>query len=669
MHGKIILSELLHYFIGVKMKKFSAFILCLLFMITCGLAGCAGFSVNRVKYYNETVATVGNTHITRYELLTAYNSYGSNYYVSQLGKSEKEAMGETLNLLMDRESLYQFALTDASYKPTAYQINTIIENIYTSMDKTMAEYVKQTKRVLNVTIKEDSTDEDSKTAYKYEDYNTILAGKRAELKTKTVYYTDETKTVVSSTPTEYKEVVDYISYVKVEEPTFACVLGEENLAALQDFDTDATLQLIIDKYFSNFRTSLDNEEKQDAIYNKSISLLAQDLISSEKYLQDENGKAYNTVTKDLIYRYFKKTFKDQVKSQYLTNVRTNYLENAQDELSISALLEKYVSLMQTNYNKYANFEKSYKDAMKDAGTKADEILYHPDTTDGTQFGYFIHCLIKFDEDTQTTAIKNLDKLKSTGMSDEAYRTAYDNIIAQTTAKERDAKTGLIEDDAKEYTLDEVLAEYKEITSLDEFINFMFKFSEDTATLSQGMPYVVGTNGFSSMETAFTNEAVRLIEQGVVGAMTPATKNTDSSKGDTMCITSYGVHFLYYIGDVKMFDIPFGEIETAYISTTDKITSTTYYTDKTKTVISETETPYFTHTYNENNLYKKELNPLTHETYFDMLFDKVYPASSSSDSYAESTGYSAREDEMIQTIRKSNPAKIYQTKLDATKTSL
>ena len=86
------------------MKKFSAFILCFLFLITCGLAGCAGFSVNKVKYYNEVVATVGNTNITRYDLLTAYNSYGNNYYVSQLGKSEEEAFAETLNLLMDRES-------------------------------------------------------------------------------------------------------------------------------------------------------------------------------------------------------------------------------------------------------------------------------------------------------------------------------------------------------------------------------------------------------------------------------------------------------------------------------------------------------------------------------------------------------------------------------------
>lgn len=659
---------------GVTMKKFSTFILCLLITLTCCLTGCAGFSVNKVRYYNEVVATVGETDITRYELLSAYNSYGYNYYVGQLSKTEKEAMAETLNLLMDRESLYQYALTDQNYKPTAYQINQIIEEIYESMDSSMEDYVKQAKRILNIKIQTSTSSSESETAYKYSDYNTVLAGKRAELKTKTVYYTDQTKTIISQTATAYSEVVDYIDYTDKSkiEPSFACVLGEENLSALTNFNSNSTIQLIMNTYLTRFHDSLDNEEQQEAIYNKSISLLAQTLISNEKYLRDKNGNQYNTVTKDLIYRYFEKTFNEQVKSQYLTNIRTTYLREHTDELSIDALTEKYVSLVQTSYNKYANFETSYKNAMKDAGTSADDILYHPSTTDGTQFGYFIHCLIKFDdseENNQVQDIKNLDLAKETGITDTSYRESYDAIIARTTATERDLTTGLIADDAKEYSLDEILSIYSQISNMDEFIQFMFRFSEDTATLSQGMPYVVGSNGFSAMETAFTNEAVRLMTEGKPGDMTPATKNTDSKNGVTMCITSYGIHFLYYIGDVDAYDVNFGEIESAYIATADKIIGTTYYTDETKTTISTTETEYYSYTYNENNLYKKILNPLTQQTYFDMLFDKVYPASSDEETYASSTGYSDAENEFIQTIRKTNPAKIYQTKLNSTSTSL
>lgn len=609
------------------MKKFSAFILCFLFLITCGLAGCAGFSVNKVKYYNEVVATVGNTNITRYDLLSAYNSYGNNYYVNQLGKSEEEAFAETLNILMDRESLYQYAHGKAEYKPTAYQVNNAIQELFDNVDSSMEDYVKQAKRILNIKIVEETNDNDSQTAYKYADYDTNIVGKRAELKS--------------------NNGVDYIAYVEKEDPSFKCVLGSGNESALTDFESDATLELVIGKYFENFYNSLKDEDKQDAIYNKSISLLAQDLISSEKYLRDSNGKAYNTATKDLLKRYFKRAYDDKIKSLYLTNVRTVYLKNATDELSINALVEKYIELVQTSYLKYANFDESYKSAMKDAGTKADDILYHKNLDDGTKFGYFVHCLIKFDDsesNNQVQDLKNLELLKNAGMSDQEYRMNYDAIVSRTTAQARDAETGLIDEDSKEYSLTEILDEYKQVTNLDQFITFMFRFSEDTATLTQGMPYVVGTNGNSAMETAFTDEAVRLMTEGNVGDMTPATTNTDSKKGVTMCITSYGIHFLYYVGDVSDFDVPYSELETAYIASSNKEG-------------------------NDNNLYFKELNPLTHETYFDMLFDKVYPAASSSDTYASTNGYTAKENELIQEIRKTNPAKIFETKLKATKSSL
>ena len=113
-------------------------------VITCGLAGCAGFKIDKVKYYNEVVAKVGETNITRYDLLSAYNSYGKSYYVSQMGQSEQEALSSTLNLLMDREALYLYASNaenNTTYKPTAYQVNSIVENMYSSLDKQMDTYL------------------------------------------------------------------------------------------------------------------------------------------------------------------------------------------------------------------------------------------------------------------------------------------------------------------------------------------------------------------------------------------------------------------------------------------------------------------------------------------------------------------------------------------------
>ena len=105
-------------------------------IVTCGLAGCATFSINKVKYYNEVLATVDETKITRFDLLSAYNSYGNSYYVQQLGQSEEEALKSTLDLLIDRELMYQYALdNDAMYRPTAYQVNEIIKEMFNSLDE------------------------------------------------------------------------------------------------------------------------------------------------------------------------------------------------------------------------------------------------------------------------------------------------------------------------------------------------------------------------------------------------------------------------------------------------------------------------------------------------------------------------------------------------------
>ena len=142
-------------------------------VITCGLAGCASFSINKVKYYNEVLATVDETKITRFDLLSAYNSYGKSYYVNQLGQSEEVALKSTLDLLIDREALYQYALdNNSTYKPTPYQVNEIVKELFNSMDEQMASYVEEAKKILNIEIEESEEEEsNNETAYKLADYS------------------------------------------------------------------------------------------------------------------------------------------------------------------------------------------------------------------------------------------------------------------------------------------------------------------------------------------------------------------------------------------------------------------------------------------------------------------------------------------------------------------
>jgi len=660
-------------------KKFTALLICLLMVITCSLAGCAGFSINKVKYYNEVLATVGDTHITRYDLLSAYNSYGSNYFVSQQGESEEEALRSTLDLLVDRESLYQYASSsenNETYKPTEYQVNVIVEEMFTSMDSQMKTYVENAKKALNIveedTIESETNDEK---AYPYSSYVVNEETKRAfVVDGEKVYYTDSShKTLApAGTVTEYYTMESKIVYnaERLKEPkSYTKVIDEQYL---KDHTKDGIITVIKDKYFANneqnkglFYESLKETEKENAdiIYNKVMQLLAKDLMSYEKYLRDDNGKEFSKNLQDLLYRYVERNFSSSIQSQYLENIRTDYLKKEETKLSINLLLEEFNKKYIVSYNTYNNREDKYKDAMKNASTNADSILYHPTINDetedqkATEFGYFVHTLISFN-DTQKEMYKTMEKMPE-GKIKNDYK---DTIIKLFSADPEEVEGGNLiyarDDDGKldksvGYSLEEVFAEYNAIKNnpsyndeerLNAFIKeFMFKYTGDTATLSAGMPYVVGTNGYSAMEQAFTDECVKLMKTGNAGEMS----TVDTINFKDLCVTSYGIHIVMYVGEVDAYDFPVTDPSVAYIHNGNR--------DYDATGVY--------------NLYEKVLNPLTGETYFDMLFNAVYPESGEAEVYTSKTGYSVYEEGLISTARDSLGVKYYEDNLEGTKTVL
>ena len=632
------------------MKKLSALFICLLLLITCGLAGCAGFKIDKVKYYNEVVAKVGDTNITRYELISAYNSYGQSYYVSQLGQNEEEAMKNTLDLLIDRESLYQYALDNNSkYKPTEYQVNSLVEEMFESLDSQMETYVEKAKTILGIKSEEieEETEKDNSPLL-LKDYT--YSPRAKVVPSKTTFYTDASKTQESATETKYFTTKYKIEYIIEEEPISYDKLIHQDY--LKDFNKSGIVEELKTKYLARFEQNLETNEGENAgkIYSKTISLFADSLMDYEYYLRDTNGKEFSKNTNDLLSRFFKRTFDSEIKSLYLENVRTEFVRKPEN-LSIANLIEEYKILSAISYNQYKYDHDAYKTAMKDIGTKGDTILYHPtleDAADGkesTRFGYFIHTLINF-SDAQKNKIKALE-----GEKDETKKeTQYNAIISETTAKPRNSETGLIDEDAASVGLANIIAEYNEITAIGDynekmskFIEFMFKYTGDTGTLSAGMPYVVGTNGHSAMEEAFTNESIKLMQTNVDGAMS----NVSLNNIDSMCITSYGIHFVFYVGDVNSYDIPYGDMQGAYIQSMNKENDVN----------------------GALNLYHKTLNPLTNKTYFDMLFDTVYPAGSAEEVYSSNNGYSDHEETLIQISQAKHKVVKFATKIKSTKTNI
>ena len=90
------------------MKKFTTIFMAFIISLMVVLTGCSTFSIDKVKYYNEVVARVGNENITRFDLVNAYNNYGYNTYVTQGGKSEKQALKQTAESLIERKLLVKY---------------------------------------------------------------------------------------------------------------------------------------------------------------------------------------------------------------------------------------------------------------------------------------------------------------------------------------------------------------------------------------------------------------------------------------------------------------------------------------------------------------------------------------------------------------------------------
>ena len=609
------------------MKKLFSILICFLMLATCILTGCATFSINKAKYYNEVLATVGEEKITRFDLLTAYNSYGNSYYVQQMGQSETEALTSTLDLLVDRELMYQYAVDQGDlYKPTKYQVNSIIEEMFSSLDSQFESYIDTTKQILEIEEDEPTAAESSdKTSYSLTNYK----------------YSPRAKVV-------YKNGEQKIEYISESEPNSFDELIASNL--LSSFTEEGIYEEIKNKYFDKFETLLSEkkfssennliENYAQTITNNVKELFAQDLIDYEYYLRNSDGKKYDKSTENLITRYIERTFKDKIQSQYIENMRVNYLENSQ--LSINDLTSEFAYLLDLDYDKYNKNHEAYGNKMKDIGTDADSVLYHPNTE--AKFGYFVHTLINFDN------IKENLTLLENETDPDKYEEQYNSLISnnQIMQREYDADTQTYTDSDTMVSLKTVIDEYNAIVNgsysstqekLQAFINFMFKYSTDTGTLSAGMPYVVGTDGYSAMEQAFTDEAIKLMD-GNAGNMSQVNLNNI----EDMCITSYGIHVLFYVGEVNINDIPYQDKDASYIAETDVEGAEGF------------------------NLYTKKLNPLTEQTYFDMLFDYIYPASSG-EVYTSNNGYTAFEEEVIAQSSKTHKVVRFETKINGTKTSI
>lgn len=557
--------------------------------------GCSTFSIDNVKFYNETVAVVKGENITRFDLMNTYNNYGYTYYVTQQGMEEKEALNKTLDIIISRKLLVNYAKNNSKFALSKYDINNVYQNVIDYMDDNFNNYLAKARTALDVKAIETAEEEKSDTAYTIADYK---YEKRAILTTG-----------------------DIIKYVGDENEVINAYALDQDY--VNNYSSKSTSDIVTKLYAKFIERSCENkygEENYSKIYDKAMTLMTNYLISYESYLRDENGKAYSQDSVGLIKRLIERIYKSELESAYIANIEENYLKT--QTLSPEKLIKKYVSLTETAYSNYENSVEDYYNYLKTIGSSNEAIYYTPTTASGN-FGYFYHTLLPLEE----SVVNEINNLKNLGIYGKSSLNVKINEILNRETHQARNEEGYL-DETK--TINEILQEYDNYyynRGVEKFIEFMFKYTSDTSTLTASTPYVmgyVGDKNYSNMVEEFTAEGIRLMKNDI-----------SATASSEYIITKYGVHLLYYVGEVE-----------APIS----------YADKNSVCISLDNTK-------ANNLYTTYVNEYTGKTYFDLLFDTVYPATDGS-IYTSNSNYSQYEEMLVESLKGDNVIK-YTTRISAT----
>lgn len=590
------------------MKKFTTILMTCLIMLVVVLTGCSTFRVDKVKYYNEILAKVGDQNITRFDLINAYNSYGYTNYVTQQGKSEKEALLSTMDLLVQRKLTAQYAMDNpAEYSLSEYEVKKLYRDTVDSLLESVEDNKTTARKIYDLEKVESAEDEtDSAESFKLSEYN---YEKRVEI------------------------VDGQIKYKKIETDgdidEIDISIAQKYIKYHKNYTQDAIVKQLLALFKKEFYANIDNED--EALYkrvcDKAIELTCTNLANYEYYLR-EDGKKLSTNKEDLLYRFVQRTYLSQLESAYITKVNNIYLQK--EALSNESIINAYKAMYESDYAKYANDADAYNEKI--ISTDGDLIYYTPNSD--AEFGYFLHVLLPLNNvEDDMNWLKDHRHL----YTDEEYKAEQMALINQIMCEQRATKdvrddtTGelIYEEGVKmegEVSIQEALEEYADtVKDLNSFKEFMFKYTTDTATLTADMPYIIGYNTvtdeeYSSMVANFTAEAIRLMKEGK--------SNSAYSDADEYILSNYGVHLLYYVGPVN---------------------NKVKVEDINKLTIEQLDSAI--------------LNEATGETYLDRVFDLVYPASSEG-MFTSNTKYSSYEQTLIESLYSKYPVTLYETKIKA-----
>ena len=490
-------------------------------------AGCNLIEVNKGKYYNQEVITIGlkdgygdeyKSYVRTYskkDLLNAYYNY-SYSYVNQ-GQLDVEAgIDYAINNMINSDLLYNYVKTNY-YDNAKYDLdftdadkNDVKLEAFDSMQDSIFEIENEIFKEWDIqfTGADDLSDEEVKTLRaSYEEYTPSVVVQ--EIDGKEVIVLNEIEIDVHDTRVAPEHFIQQIRDKAVSKEAYTRYIKQLQDAAKAE--------------------GVEDTSEKAVLYSEEQRLI--DAYTKSKYME-KFEKWYN--------KYYNFTY-DSENDVYVLN------EDIQNQI-----VESYKQEFIEQKDIYSQDEKAYHTAMGDDVSK---VYYHQNS--GNEYVYVSHILLKF-SDAQLEEIGELDKkLESKVITQERY----DELVADIANRTKVT----YEIDGIEYTAnaDEV---YERITgyvnTADEVINnpdanedekhaalvekakrfndMIYLYNDDEGIMNADYAYVVNldTNVTDKMVAPFANKAREMHANGVLGSVSD------------MVITEYGVHIMFYAGEVK-----------------------------------------------------------------------------------------------------------------------
>lgn len=382
----------------------------------------------------------------------------------------------------------------------------------------------------------------------------------------------------TSTSTETESAVVYNPY----SPIIKWEDGQ--IKAVKDNDANVSAHYGFSDYVAGFKTYWvpENEEVAEIAYSRYL----RDLKSYEEY------KKLSKDNDDVLRREIERVYDIQCNNAYLTRLQSEYEDLMVNQITPEDIYAEYNRLVNENKARYDIPELGMDAYVDDMLNKAEDVYYH---AANKEFFYVTHVLLKFSDEQQAQIDEMKAILEDDGITQADFDVYLSNMASQIEVNGKSAEDILFE--ITEAVNSEETIEGK----AKAFNEFIYTYNSDPGIQNAVKDYVIGIEieeeeeSRSKMVESFTKESRQLAKN--YDKYVEGQGELDLLSG--LVESDYGYHIILFTGYAENMEVSANVVEAM------------------------------------EDLNSYTVNAHTEETYLQHIYDSLYAALNTYETYQES----------------------------------